>query len=810
MVKRSMGNGIGLRPPRGSTQLERGASRWASLALVGACVASATLGSATSAGAHTPKSPPQVPLPATVEGSREPASPPPVEPAVPEPARLSPRMPPELAEGAGIIASTGWAIVLGKALFWDQQVGSDGQACASCHFQAGADGRIRGQLNPGFSDGTVGPGGDTRFGSTRSDTGRFAAGQMPSGRRAGANYTLSAEDFPLHVLADEGDPDSAIVTDTNDTVSSAGAFDAPFERVGRRGRERCGDISGDIFHTRRGAATRQVEPRNTPTTINAVFNIRQFWDGRANNQFNGVGVFGPRDIEADPDLRLAVLDEDGALGLGHLELDDSSLASQAVGPPLSALEMSCSGRTFADLGRKMLAAHPLAQQHVARRDSVLGPYASRHRGLRGPYSYEWLIQQAFSPKYWAANGKYRIQSGALRPSKRGYRQVELNFSMFWGLAIMLYEAQLISDRSEFDTLLANGDITMPNCETSDAVDPLLARGCKIFFRAPFGPPPADGVRGVGCSFCHTGPDTFSEAAVLAGAPFPPLLQVPDVNGVIGTRDLGFANIGSRHAFVDRGLGGTDPYGNPLAFGRQYRRYAQTGDASLLVDPFLRRAIETGVLVRGQPVVLPDAKLESDGALKIPTIRNVALTPPYFSYGGYSTLRQVMKFYNRGGNRRTLTPDNAALEGLGSTCQTGDITGSGPDGDHPFPVDHVDCNTNTTGLIVPLGLSDCDENGEVSCDVESDDLSAVVRFMESLTDRRVQCDAAPFDHPELSFSHGHRGKDANGDGAADDRTVRLPAVGAAGYAPETGLCIPNAGDLFAPGMQGRVGGPRVPL
>jgi hypothetical protein len=42
------------------------------------------------------------------------------------------------------------AIVLGKALFWDMQVGSDGiQACASCHFRGGADPRSINQANPG-------------------------------------------------------------------------------------------------------------------------------------------------------------------------------------------------------------------------------------------------------------------------------------------------------------------------------------------------------------------------------------------------------------------------------------------------------------------------------------------------------------------------------------------------------------------------------------------------------------------------------------------------------------------------------------
>src|SRR5262245_16406192 len=37
------------------------------------------------------------------------------------------------------VSDPAMARALGKALFWDMQVGSDGvQACASCHFRAGA------------------------------------------------------------------------------------------------------------------------------------------------------------------------------------------------------------------------------------------------------------------------------------------------------------------------------------------------------------------------------------------------------------------------------------------------------------------------------------------------------------------------------------------------------------------------------------------------------------------------------------------------------------------------------------------------
>ena len=32
----------------------------------------------------------------------------------------------------------------------------------------------------------------------------------------------------------------------------------------------------------------------------------------------------------------------------------------------------------------------------------------------------------------------------------GYTQMEANFSLFWGIAVMLYEAELVSEQSGFD------------------------------------------------------------------------------------------------------------------------------------------------------------------------------------------------------------------------------------------------------------------------------------------------------------------------------------------------------------------------
>jgi cytochrome c peroxidase len=651
---------------------------------------------------------------------------------------------PKLPDLTGIVTDRDWAIVLGKALFWDTSVGSDGMACASCHFHAGADIRVTNALSPGLLNW---PEPDETFGATQAQL-PFATGETASRIPATPNYSLVEEDFPFHRLADPLNRNSNILVTTNDVVSSAGTFGGTLTGTNPvQPGDRCEQPSGDIFHAG-GFPARQVEPRNTPTVINAVFNHRNFWDGRASNVFNGVGVFGLADIDNDPRARI-VVEEDGQLVLEPLQLEDASLASQAVGPPLSNLEMSCDLRTFADLGRKLLspARRPLAAQTVHPDDSVLGQPGRfgdlrdrSGKGLSRKYRYAELVKRAFDPKYWKDKGNSIIDpSGQLVRGEGGYTQMELNFAMFWGLAILLYESTLISDQSPFD-----------NGELSEAAE----RGRLLFNTSA--------AKGGGqCSGCHRGL-LFSSATVQNGETFNPLVINDRPNGLgeitPALRDNGFFNLGVRPVAEDVGVGGSDPYGGPLSIARQS-----------LLNGTSPNGIERTVV---------------DGGFKVPILRNVALTPPYLHNGGFASLRQVLEFYRRTGDRR-----DASLSDLSFT---GDDSGTGLLGEGLIPVPGDDKGTNAAGALQPLNLTDA----------QLDDL---VEFLKSLTDPRVQCDQAPFDHPELFIPIGHQPTDDDRDGRADDIVFILPAIGADGYAPDSDLCIPNEGDLFAPGMQARVGG-----
>jgi hypothetical protein len=105
------------------------------------------------------------------------------------------------------------AIRLGKALFWDMQASSDTQmACASCHFHAGADNRVKNELNPGQA------GGSNVF------------DPVASGNKGGPNYTLTAADFPFHQLSDVKDRESTVMFDTDEVAGGSGVYNSDFAR----------------------------------------------------------------------------------------------------------------------------------------------------------------------------------------------------------------------------------------------------------------------------------------------------------------------------------------------------------------------------------------------------------------------------------------------------------------------------------------------------------------------------------------------------------------------------------------------------
>ena len=80
----------------------------------------------------------------------------------------------------------------------------------------------------------------------------------------------------------------------------------------------------------------------------------------------------------------------------------------------------------------------------------------------------------------------------------------------------------------------------------------------------------------------------------------------------------------------------------------------------------------------------------------------------------------------------------------------------------------------------------------SLNLSDEEIDALVAFLKTLTDERVRCHAAPFDHPELIVTNGAL-PIALRDRAKPEK-LRLIEVGREGYAGR-GWCDPNSGDLF---------------
>lgn len=545
------------------------------------------------------------------------------------------------------------AIKLGKALFWDMQAGSDGvQACASCHFSAGVDKRLKNTVNPGSRAG------DTTF------------------QVRGPNETLLPADFPFHQRQNPDFQASPVIRDANDVVGSQGVKLADFVAITAGSAVDSGTPATDTVFQAGGVNMRQVTARNTPSVINAVFNFNNFWDGRAHFIFNGVNPFGPQDTTAG----VWFSDAAGNLTKRKIEIEMASLASQATGPPLDTTEMSFRGRTFPQLGRKMLSLTPLGKQVVHPNDSVLGPLsravlqAGKVTGLPGlNVGYEQMIKDAFLDTFY--------RSGNLTPD--GFTQMEANFSLFWGLAIQLYEATLISDQTPFDRLLG-GDTTALNTQQET--------GMNIFFGAGK------------CSICHVGTEltsaTVSASLFITNIDNALIDQMPVASGTDTIYDTGYNNTAVRPIADDIGRGGSSPFTNQLTglpIPLSFSAMAELQAVSSL--PFLS-------------IVLPDQipanfPVSNDAAFKVPGLRNVELTGPYFHDGSAGTLDDVVSFYARGGN---------------------------------FPaanINHLDFNMTELGTL---------QNA-------TDKKAAVVAFMKTLTDERVRNESAPFDHPELFIPNG---------------------------------------------------------
>lgn len=601
------------------------------------------------------------------------------------------------------------AIALGKSLFWDMQLGSDGiQSCASCHFHAGADNRSKNQINPG------------QFNSVGQNT-TFETGGSP-------NYQLTAADYPFHKLADPNNRSSMVVSDSNDVTGSQGVFKSKFvDVVPGSDKDKVTPLKDDVFNVN-GTNVRQVTPRHTPTVINAVFNFRNFWDGLAQNTFNGVNPLGLRDNTAF----VLKATSPSQLKDVRVSLNNSSLASQAVGPPLSAFETASEDlpigaitepsiieessptplrRIGRKLGKKLLALDPLAKQIVAYDDSVLGSLSKSSANSPKPglkKSYEALIRDTFKPEWWQSTMVIRVDpktgERTFLPEAQGklstieYTQMEYNFSLFFGLAVQAYESTLVSDNTPFDQFLG-GNTT--------ALTPEQQKGWDLFQNR------------AQCIRCHVGSEltTASVSSVTANGR---IRRLPS-----GVQDTGFFNIGVRPSEDDKGLGGNDGLngngeGNPLS----EVRLAQQGKFKQLLgtDPI--------------PVSANDTVI-ADGAFKTPGLRNIELTAPYFHNGGQATLEQVVDFYNRGGDFGGI--------GIGS-----------------------------------LNLSPQEKKN-------------LVAFLKGLTDERVRNQKAPFDHPQLFVPNGHPGnqnsvtidpkvKTDDGTTQATDALLEIPAVGRNGGNP----------------------------
>jgi cytochrome c peroxidase len=786
----------------------------------------------------------------------------------------------------GIIADKTAAIELGKALFWDMQAGSDDiQACASCHFNAGADSRAINEVNPGQA------GGDNTFQLGVSANGYLGPNYHYSAGTAGAGFGGYHDgDFPFRKLADVNDRFS-VISDVNDVSGSQGQFGLtndqikvdvhavhsvpgddnldltegtktsdsgnndgftyghgkprlPSAKQGPEGSSRGTGttqssgkgnvVRGTVTNTNsvelttpvvdpvfsypseadptKRINTRRVTGRNTPSAVDAVFNFRNFWDGRAQNVCNGANPFGTRDKQN----HLLVVDAvDGKLGPTQVNMVNSALCSQSLGPILSATEMSADNRNFHQVGKKLLARVPLATQLVDPTDSVLGVFSkSPDKGLKTSYSA--LVQKAFQPEWWqfsrhiceAANGDTSVTVDPTNfetcpAGTTDYSQMEYNFSLFWGVAIQMYESTLIADQTPFDKYMEQQQTyTLIGDNLNNQYTIQLKPGVTQYTVSIIGLNPTldstdqdiyafdDGqghIRGVGV---NGGTIDYASGTITVFFGSPPVSQVPIkigysvgavplTNGQLrglalfqtkagciachGGPEFSNASVGTVTGFPVERMIMEDDSARVYDTGYYHIGIRPTAEDAGLAgnDPVAGLPLSQAEILRQhvcdggyETVIVPGRRgdgispspmncnddVARGGFFKAPQLRNVALTAPYFHNGSQLTLEQVVEYYNRGGDFNTVEE-----------------------------VKYMDPDIEMLGLTLQ-------------------DKTDLVDFLRNaLTDPRTVAQAAPFDHPQLFTPNGHppgsNGYPVTADpkhpDRATDQLLEIPAVGAKG-------------------------------
>lgn len=625
---------------------------------------------------------------------------------------------------------------LGKALFWDMQLGSDGvQACASCHFKAGADNRSKNQVSPGVLHR---PAQDKLFGNClepalipglstlcSTDPASTPFHVPPGNAYSTPNYRLQVSDFPFFKLTDPNQRASdtnPVLQDLNDVVSSQGVFSAILNNTlpGQAGDNVTYTPDQDGFSIN-GINVRRVEPRNAPSVINSGLNKLQFWDGRAREVFNGINITGV------PVAQVVRAPSPGSPAFVSVQIDNSSLASLVSGPQVSIFEMSAAGRNSHAIGGKFLARiskkihpmRPLAEQVVHPNDSVLGEDSrAPFRGLQF-LSYNAMVRQAFKPEWWLSTKVVQLKPDGTfdrfvtnpigELAENQFTLAQYNFALFAGLAMQKYISTLVSDQTPFDRFQA-GDTT--------ALDAQQQRGLRVFLNSA-----ANG--GGNCNTCHTLPEGTRASVRRAAGVNSTDVSPPPADPLINNAAFGFINnYGIRPAVDDAG-----------------------GEAVTTLAP-------PNCTTPASPPLPACPNTAINSKFKTPNIRNVGLTAPYFHNGGYATLEQVVDFYARGRGDAGVAPAGT-LPALLDTTPENDVSGQ----------------PSTVG---------------------ANNKAALVAFLRTgLTDPRVQHERAPFDHPQIFIPNGHpsatpgsttpisRGN-TNGTPIATDALIEIRGVGAAGH------------------------------